>query len=152
MIYGHLRVSDPPKYSWWKWKYKTFRGKPTLPRLFLYLIADFGLKRLPDYLKYKLECSRFATFYTLSYITKKPRVCSCGKKNLFVSKTWSHELCLLTLLTNVRYSTYSRTSRHSTYSTYSTYIYIYIGRAYYHNFTTGEASYAVPRSPGEPGG
>ena len=31
-------------------------------------MADLGLKRLPHYLKYKLECLWFATFCTFSYI------------------------------------------------------------------------------------
>ena len=38
----------------------------TASTFYLYFTADLGLKRPPHYLKYKLECSWFATFYTWS--------------------------------------------------------------------------------------
>jgi hypothetical protein len=97
-------------------------------------------------LKYKLECSWFATFHALSYITKKRKVFS--KKNPFVGEFVRYRNLLVAnlLLTNSRtlsthathaahesryfrysrYSTYSRTSRYSTYSRVSRYSSTYL--------------------------
>jgi hypothetical protein len=36
-------------------------------------MTDLGPKRLADYLKYKLECSWFATFYTFIINNKKTK-------------------------------------------------------------------------------
>jgi hypothetical protein len=55
-----------PKVSIIKVKYKKFGGKPPVPH----------------------TASRLLYFIIK---TKKPRFCSCGKKNLFVVKNLSHE-------------------------------------------------------------
>jgi hypothetical protein len=51
-------------------------------------MTDLVLKRLPDYLKYKLGCSWWATFYALPQITRQPRVCSypCVARGFYVVK------------------------------------------------------------------
>ncbi len=63
----------PPKVFLKKEKFKFFGGKPPAPPIashLLYRMADLGLNgrfRSEDFLtvfKYKLECSRFAVFYT----------------------------------------------------------------------------------------
>jgi len=77
--------------------------------------------------RYKLGCWWFATFYTSSQITKKPRVYSCRSKSILgrvhaVKNLWWRKLYLINSVYSrySRYSTASGTS-HSTYSRYSRY-------------------------------